>query len=133
MSAAAILNQCRAAGVSVWLEGERLKFKAAAPLPAGLLADLKAHKPELIVLLSVGAANDHGKGEAASPFTTVSKPNEQPSPESVREWFRERLAIICEASELDPDEAYALAVDRTLRHFWQHRTAIVELLKPLEV
>lgn len=113
MSAAAVLDQCRAAGVSVWIEGERLKFKAAKPLPDGLLADLKAHKPELIALLLESAAND---------------PDEPPTPETVHEWFRERLAIICEASELDPDEAYALAVDRTLRHFWHERAAIVELL-----
>jgi len=68
--------------------------------------------------------------ETADDTSAVTR--EPPTPVSVHEWFRERLAIICEASELDPDEVHALAVDRTLRHFWNDRAAIVQLLTPSE-
>lgn len=103
MSAARLLHSLHHIGAVVTVEGGDLLIDTTADLPDALLADLRAHKPELVALIQREPVND---------------PDEPPSPESVREWFRERLAIICEASELEADEAHALAVDRTLRHFW---------------
>ena len=109
MTPALLLSSLRASGVVLTAKGGKLAYDApSGVLTAALLAELRAHKAELLALL---AAND------ADPM---------PSPESVQEWFMERLAIICEASELIPDEAHALAVDCTLRHFWEHRAGLVE-------
>lgn len=68
MSAIATLNDRSAAGVSVWVDGARLRFRAVAPLSDSLLEDLRAYKSELLVLL---AANGDSSVELG-----VSKPPE---------------------------------------------------------
>lgn len=52
MSAAAILERCRAAGVSLHADGDRLKVTAPRPPPAELLDELRTHKAELLRLLA---------------------------------------------------------------------------------
>ena len=53
MTGLELFKELNAHGVSLTLEGERLKLRASAPLPAHLLEAAKAHKAELIALLSV--------------------------------------------------------------------------------
>jgi hypothetical protein len=52
VTAAAILDRCRAAGVSQTAAGEALRFRAAGgDIPADLRAALVAHKPDLLATL----------------------------------------------------------------------------------
>ncbi len=55
MSAAAVLSRIQAAGGEALVIDGRLKLRAARPLPDALVAEVRAHKPELLALL---AAND---------------------------------------------------------------------------
>ncbi len=55
MSAAAALSRIQAAGGEALVIDGRLKLRAARPLPDALVAEVRAHKPELLALL---AAND---------------------------------------------------------------------------
>jgi hypothetical protein len=55
MSAAAALARLRAAGGEAVVVDGRLKLRAARPLPDALVAEVRAHKPELLALL---AANE---------------------------------------------------------------------------
>lgn len=64
MSAISILERCRTAGVKVWADGERLRYQAPAPLPDGLLSDLRSRKAELLALL---AANEFAAADADRP------------------------------------------------------------------
>jgi hypothetical protein len=56
MSAAAVLSMMQAEGVVLALEGERLTWQADHQPPAALLAEIKAHRLEIIEALS--AVND---------------------------------------------------------------------------
>lgn len=56
MSAAALLERCRAAGVSLVADGDVLRVKAGLAPPADLLAELKAHKAEVLAALSAEVA-----------------------------------------------------------------------------
>lgn len=50
MTAAAALARAQAAGLTLTAEGDRLRWRGPRP-PSDLLADLRAHKAELLVLL----------------------------------------------------------------------------------
>jgi hypothetical protein len=63
MSAAALLEACRAAGLSIEADGEHLIVEAVGDLPSDLLAELRAHKPEIIAALT--AAPDDIEERAA--------------------------------------------------------------------
>ena len=49
-----LLDRVRAAGGTVTPAGASLKLKAPRPLPDGLMADLRAHKSELLAYLIAG-------------------------------------------------------------------------------
>lgn len=53
MSAAEVLATCRARGVSLWRDGDRIGYLAAsaADLSDGLVERLRAAKPELMAML----------------------------------------------------------------------------------
>jgi hypothetical protein len=54
MSAAVdILNELSRRGVAVRVDGKSIKLKPRAPLDDGLLARVRAHKPEIMAVLSV--------------------------------------------------------------------------------
>lgn len=57
MSAAQILSRARAAHVSLWVEGERLRFRGPRDTVDELKPELAAHKPEIVEYLR-RAAND---------------------------------------------------------------------------
>lgn len=121
MSAAAVLTACRMAGVSVWVEGERLRFSSAAPLPETLIADLRANKPELMALLSPLAANE---SEVATRDLDA---------DGLEHWLRdEGLCLVLRGAELiftgadgrlDGRPSKALAA-----HVTAHREAILTIL-----
>ena len=52
MTAAAWLAQLSGLGVSAWADGAVLRFKPASLVPPAVLADLRAHKAELLALLA---------------------------------------------------------------------------------
>ena len=52
MTAAALLTQLSGLGVSVWADGAVLRFKPASLVPPAVLADMRAHKAELLALLA---------------------------------------------------------------------------------
>ena len=52
MTAAALLAQLSGLGVSAWADGAVLRFKPASLVPPAVLADLRAHKAELLALLT---------------------------------------------------------------------------------
>ena len=56
MTAAALLAQLSGLGVSAWADGAVLRFKPASLVPPAVLADLRAHKAEVLALLTVPVA-----------------------------------------------------------------------------
>lgn len=53
MTPAAILNEARDAGVTLWLEGDALRYRGPREaLTADLLDRLKAHKPPILAALA---------------------------------------------------------------------------------
>ena len=52
MTAAALLTQLSGLGVSAWADGAVLRFKPASLVPPAVLADLRAHKAEVMALLA---------------------------------------------------------------------------------
>jgi hypothetical protein len=54
LNAARLLETARAAGLSLLIEGENLIVEADGDLPAELIAELREHKAELMVVLSGG-------------------------------------------------------------------------------
>ncbi len=57
MSASNLLHQCRAAGLTVRLDGSEIAIKPARRCPPELLAAVRAAKPALMELLEIEAAN----------------------------------------------------------------------------
>lgn len=51
MSVARILTKARAAHVTLWVEGERLRFKGPREAVESLKPELAAHKPEIVACL----------------------------------------------------------------------------------
>lgn len=96
MTPASLIHEARRYGARFIVAGEKVRVEAPAPLPGVLLAELKAHKRELLALL---AAND------------------APDPERVREWYAERAAIMEYDGGLSRDDAELNAMRRTLVHF----------------
>ncbi|MGH8570453.1 MAG: hypothetical protein ACREXU_21230 [Gammaproteobacteria bacterium] len=47
MTPTAILNHARAAGVTLWVEGDELRYRGPRGALAKFLRDLKAHKPAI--------------------------------------------------------------------------------------
>ena len=47
MTPAAILNEARAAGVTLWADGDLLRYRGPREALAKLLPALRAHKPDL--------------------------------------------------------------------------------------
>lgn len=67
MSAAEVLNMAQAEGVTLVLEGERLTWRANHQPPCELLAEIKAHRLEIIEALSTAddpSARARSKEEA---------------------------------------------------------------------
>lgn len=55
MSAEAILSRLSALGVGVRANGDRLRLESREELPAALLDEIRAHKPELLAALRAAA------------------------------------------------------------------------------
>jgi len=52
MSAARVLKEAQAAGVTLWAEGDALRYRGPREAVVKLLPALRAHKPEVIAALS---------------------------------------------------------------------------------
>lgn len=52
MTAAALLTQLSGLGVTAWADGAVLRFKPASLVPPAVLADMRAHKAEVMALLT---------------------------------------------------------------------------------
>jgi hypothetical protein len=65
MTAAAALARAQAAGLTLTVDGDRLRWRGPQP-SAELLATLRAHKPELLALLAANDAPAATPGRAAS-------------------------------------------------------------------
>jgi len=90
MSAADLLHNLHRIGAVVTVEKGDLLIDAVADLPTALLVDLRAHKPQLIALLTPNAANDQGNGESTAPKAFAREPD----PDALAEDWQERSAII---------------------------------------
>lgn len=55
MSAERIVDDLRQADVSLWIDGDRLRYSAPAPLSEAQLATLRQHKPEILSYLQQAA------------------------------------------------------------------------------
>ena len=66
MTPAALLNEARAAGVTLWLEGDALRYRGPREALAKLLPALKGHKPDILAALA-----DPG---AVTPIAELPKP-----------------------------------------------------------
>jgi hypothetical protein len=53
MNAEDLLAEVEALGVTVDLDGDVLRFRPGSAIPAGLVEELRAHKPELVELVSL--------------------------------------------------------------------------------
>ena len=58
MTVRALLNRAAGCGVTMWLEGGRVRLRADQPPPADLLRDLRAHRDDLARLLA-GEGAEH--------------------------------------------------------------------------
>lgn len=96
MSAAALLTEARRLGACLAANGARLLLEAPAPLPDVLVAELRAHKCELLALLR--RANEVDR-------------------DAVAEWWQERAAIMEHDGDLSREEAERQAAVRTLAYF----------------
>ncbi len=93
MSAAfELVREVESAGGHIAAAGGRLKLSAPAPLPDGLVDELRAHKTELLALLSGGVASAGGAVDGD-------------------EWFEERAAIIEHDGGLSRAEAETRAFE----------------------
>lgn len=64
MSTAQLLQKANELGINLWIEGERLKYKAPKGVVSGVIKEkLKSHKPEIISLITqrIARANLHGQ------------------------------------------------------------------------
>lgn len=70
-NARAILEEAGRSGVTVWLDGEQLRFRArAGSLPPGIFERLREHKPQIIAMLR--------DGDATKPQTPKFRPRPRP-------------------------------------------------------
>ena len=60
MTAATLLAKIEQAAGEIWMEGDRLKFRA---VPARLIPELRLHKTEVLALLSAPAPDDYATAE----------------------------------------------------------------------
>lgn len=84
MTAAAALSRAQAAGLTLTAEGDRLRWRGPPPSPE-LLAELRAHKADLLLLLDTRAA------VAAATIPPAS-------PEQVEAERQDRAAIAAEGA-----------------------------------
>jgi hypothetical protein len=96
MNAAALLTEARRLGACLAANGERLLAEAPAPLPDTLVAELRAHKHELLAMLTS--------------MNNVDR-------DAVTEWWQERAAIMEHDGGLSREEAERQAGWRTLARF----------------
>lgn len=54
---ATILDRCRAVGLTLRRDGDRIAIRPARACPGDLLADIRAHKPDLLELLGQGTTS----------------------------------------------------------------------------
>ena len=97
MSVTALLNEARRFGARLAANGGRLIVEAPAPLPGALVAQLRAHRDELLALVSANEA--------------------EADRESVAEWWAERAAIMEYCGGLPRKEADRQAWARALAYF----------------
>lgn len=116
--ATALLDQVYRLGGQIEARGDHLKLCAPRPLPDALLAELKAHKAELLTLL---ASNDDTVAEAAGEATFCGHHKKRPCApayESAAQAAEERAAILEYDAGLPRPEAEAVAA---LAHaFYNH-------------
>ena len=76
MSAAAALVRAEAAGMELWLEDGRLRWRSRGAPSPDLLAALRVHRDELPALLAI----DHDAGEVAAMAAHYAAPAGPPLP-----------------------------------------------------
>jgi hypothetical protein len=90
MSAATVISGAASAGVYLELDGGLLKMKAAAKPPDRLLAEIRAHKAEIVALL-----RDQSKPEDLDAAAIAVKEAEM---DRVQAEFQRQLAELREAN-----------------------------------
>ena len=75
-----LLAQVRAAGARIVLDGDHVKLRTRAPLPDGLLAELRQHKGEIKALLSRRADVLCEPDPASAPAGTLGTPEAERHP-----------------------------------------------------
>jgi hypothetical protein len=105
LTAASGLARLRELGVNVEVCGDRLTLRPASAVPADLLADLRAHKAEVLVLLSANDADAWGMtaaDRAAAMGRLRGEPLPPVSPEQAPDEEAERAAIAAVDGGADP-------------------------------
>ena len=97
MTALALLDRLKAEGASLALRLGRLVARSPRPLPPGLVADLRAHKAELTVLLSDAADERTARADAAPPAPVADEPLPAPRRQARTRWAADSDAALCDA------------------------------------
>lgn len=82
MTATAILSDARSAGVTLWAEGDALRYRGPREVIAKLLPELKAHKPAVLAELPANhqAAPTGRFPQRLTPFQTAALPHSPSDP-----------------------------------------------------
>ena len=73
VTAAALLTQLSGLGVTAWADGGTLRFKPASLIPPDVLADMRAHKAELLALLAAPIVPEHNAAPRPLRIRTVKE------------------------------------------------------------
>ena len=79
MTATEVLNRLVKLGVTAWPNSGNIRFQPASRVPPGLKAQIKEHKPEILILLLDQAK----RGDGQAPPTDRPSQNEQ----ELRRWM----------------------------------------------
>ncbi len=107
MTAQDLIRQVRSHGGQIEGDGKHLHLTAPEPLPAALVDQLRAHKPEILGLLC---------GESRSPSLGLPMDMGQ-WPEEARDWYEERTAIFQFDAAVPRNLAEQKAEAMTREHF----------------
>lgn len=102
-----LLKSAHEAGVRLYLDGEKVRMKAATPPPPELLEQLRQHRDAVLSFLQDGAGNCPGDG-------TI----ETPEPPWV-DAYAERRAIMVEDGGASEAEAHAQAYQEALQAWFR--------------
>jgi TubC N-terminal docking domain len=79
VTAVTLLAQLSGLGVTAWADGGTLRFKPKSLIPPDVLADMRAHKAELLALLSGADPNTHATAGLFDPETIGDHRDHRPT------------------------------------------------------